>query len=574
MQDEPTRRGPRVARALALAVVLAFAAVLALVLVLLALVNDGATYGASPLDTSSNFPLPSAVSVGLGCLVALAAASLCVCAHLARRRAALSDREFLGIALALTGLVLTAQIALVSCIYAVPGWDAGTILEYARWKASGLDAASYYGGDVNEWVTGYLGLYPNNALLTAVFTVCYLVGDALGTDGLYLACVLGALCVSTGGLLTCLLVARIGGSHAVALVSLALYTGLFSLSPWVGVPYSDTFAALFVAATLFLGARCLDAQGRPLALDGRGVLAWLRAAAPWLALGIVALVGYLIKPTVLITGMAVVAVALVRLLVRREPARRRLARGGAAVVGLVLAAGLVLGIAAPGVRFAMGAGEDPTTALGMSHFLMMGQNDETTGSYLQSDVDFSRSVADPTERAAMERAAAISRVAGRGLAGNADFYARKLLYSFGDGTFLWAGEAGDEFFQAILPARGPLAYGVRSLVYRPAWQGGADLGTFRMTAQIAWCAVLALALAGGVATVAALWRRVPPVHPIVLATMLAVLGLALYLLLFECRARYLFCFGPAMIICAGAGLAFLSRLLTMCPALRPRLARR
>ena len=599
----------------------AFLAVMVLVLVLLVFVNDGATYGADPAETSASFPLPSALSVALGCLVALALACLTLCASLLRRHAVLSDRAFLAVMAGVSGLVLVAQIVLVRSLYGVPGWDAGTILEYARWKASGLDAAAYYGGDVNAWVVGYLDLYPNNALLTWVLTDCYRLGGLIGVDGIYLACLLGALCVNVGGLLSCLLAARVTGSRTVAVAAFALYTLLFSLSPWVSVPYSDAYATLFVAATLCAGARALDAVED--AGSSRG-----RLAVRWLAVGVLAFLGYLIKPTVLLVLMALAVVALVRLVGWPDSLREKLARAGVAAAGLALAAGLVLGIVSPVVRASMGAGGDPAASLGLSHFFMMGQNDETTGSYLQSDVDASRSVADPAERSRAEWAAAFGRIASRGVSGNLDFYARKALYSFGDGTFSWAGEAGDGFLQATLPTWGPLSEGLRSLLYRAAWQGGADRGAFRMLAQIAWCATLALAAAGGAsclrAALASRRRRPdaafdaaghppvsgaraagacsavslaacdsgapcgacsaasthacdsgsrmpsPSVSPVVLVAALAVLGLFLYLLLFECRARYLYCFGPAMTLCAAVGLhAATCRLLTL-PVLRRR----
>lgn len=569
-------RAPAAPRVFAGVAAGSFLAVMVLVIALLVFVNDGATYGADPAETSANFPLPSAASVALGCLVALALACLTACASLLRRRPSFGRREFLAVMVGVSGLVLVIQIVLVRSLYAVPGWDAGTILEYARWQASGLDATTYYGGDVNTWVVDYLDLYPNNALLTGVLTGCYRLGRLIGTDGLYLACVLGALCVGAAGLLGCLLVERVTGSHAVAVVAYALYTLLFSLSPWVSVAYSDTFATLFVAATLYAGAHALEG------LDRSRDVSCPRCGARWLVVGALAFLGYLVKPTVLIVLMALVVVGGVRVVAGRGTARDHLTSAGLAAAGLALAASLVFGVVSPAVRAAMGASGDASASLGMSHFLMMGQNDETTGSYLQADVDFARSVSDPSERASKELAAALERIAGRGVSGNLDFYARKVLYSFGDGTFSWAGEAGDGFFQATLPAWGPLSEALRSLVYRAAWQAGADRGTFRTLAQITWCAVLVLATVGaaGGLRAALLGRRRGPdgkggrpegssVDPIVLAAMLAVVGLFVYLLLFECRARYLYCFGPAMMLCSAVGLKVALRRLLALPALRP-----
>ncbi len=544
----------------------AFFALMALVVMLMACVNDALSYGADPSQTSSSFPLPSALSVLIGSVVAVAASLACAWHGVARRGVPLGRVDFLVTCLALSFLAFAAQVVLVRCVYGVPGWDSGTMLEYARWKASGQDASSFYGGEINEWVTGYLDLYPNNSLLTLVFTGCYLLAGPLGTDGVLLAALLGALCVNAGGALACALVRRVCGSNAVAFASWGLYTLLFSLSPWVSVPYSDTYATLFVAWALYLGAGVTG--GVPVAGD------LPRRGLRWLSLGVVCLVGYLIKPTVVLVLAATVVVAVARGLAGRRDGHAGAGRGmpggarrngrpglpaacATAAAGLLVAAIVVLGILSPLVRAAMGV-DAGGSSLGVTHYLMMGQNDQTTGSYLQSDVDFSRSITDPAQRSAANVAQALRRVAERGLWGNAVFYGEKLLYSFADGTFSWAGEAGDSFFEEVLPQWMPLSHALRSLYYREAWQQGADRSTFCTLAQILWCAVLVLAAAGGWAGVSAA-RRGVRVAPVILVAMASVLVLFVYLLLFECRARYLFCFGPAMALCAGFGMAALAR---------------
>ena len=543
---------PRVARTLAYAACVAFAAFVTLTWVLCALANDFASYGADPAQTSSHFALPTALAAALGLLLALAA---CALAALARVRDARGDRlgfttgETCVVAAALTCVVWAAQLLFVRLVYFEPGWDAGTMLEYARWRVSGLSEPDFFGASGNAWVTNYLSVYPNNAPLTWVFVQLTSLAQSWGTDGTFLCALPGAFSVGLAGFACCMAVRLLFGSFGLSMAALALHAALFALSPWVAVPYSDTYASGFVALALLAGV----------ALAGQRVRKPAARGGLWLALGVAAMLGSLVKPTALLVVPVALVVCAVRALAAREPARRMLATCAFAAGGLVLAAMLAFGAAKPACLSALGVDGSPDTALGITHFLMMGQNDETAGSFSQADVDFSRSITSPQERSAAELRVAWERACDRGLLQTPVFYARKLLSSFADGTFNWGYEGGSSFIAHVKADPGGCTYALRSLYYGPATFPGTSRTAFQTAAQVMWFATLALMAAGGC------WLAVRcrpgaasarmPLHDVLprLVAPCALLALALYLLVFECRARYLYCYGSVIVACAASG---------------------
>ena len=551
----PRVDGPaRVARALAYALCVVFAIFATITWLTCALANDAASYGADPSRTSAHFALPTPLAAFAGALLAIAC---CLAIALARARDASGVRaparpftvaETFVVATSLTCVVWAAQLVFVRLVYFEPGWDAGTMLEYARWRVSGLTEPEFFGEGGNAWVTNYLSVYPNNAPLTLAFVCLYQLAQAWGTDGTFLAALVGAFSVGLAGLACCMVVRLLTGRSGIALFALALHTVLFSLSPWVCVPYSDTYASGAVGLALLAGVVLAGSRvRRPLARGG-----------VWLALGLACLAGSLVKPTVVLVGAACACVCVVRLLAAHEGARRALACCASAAGGLALAAALVLGVAKPAAYAALGVDAHPDAALGVTHFLMMGQNDETAGSFSQTDVDFSRALTDPSERASAELAVAWQRASSRTPAQTLAFYARKLLFSFADGTFNWGYEGGDAFIAHVKPEPGQAAHALRGLYYGPLAQAGSSMAAFQALSQILWFGTLALVAVGAVRTAVRVRPRsrermhLAQALPRLVAPC-ALLALACYLLVFECRARYLYCYGSVIIACAACG---------------------
>ena len=92
---------------------------------------------------------------------------------------------------------------------------------------------------------------------------------------------------------------------------------------------------------------------------------------------------------------------------------------------------------------------DSNQRLGMSHFLMMGNNEEGGGLYVGDDVAYSRSFATPQERKKANIQRTFERMKDMGIAGYLRFLAKKMLTVYNDGTYAWGGEGN--FFMVVFP---------------------------------------------------------------------------------------------------------------------------
>ena len=81
---------------------------------------------------------------------------------------------------------------------------------------------------------------------------------------------------------------------------------------------------------------------------------------------------------------------------------------------------------------------DSSQTFGMSHFLMMGNNEEGGGVYSEDDVIYSKSFATPQERKKANIQRAFERIKDMGTVGYSRFLAKKILTVYNDGTYAWA----------------------------------------------------------------------------------------------------------------------------------------
>jgi len=420
------------------------------------------------------------------------------------------------------GAVFAVLARLADAVRLPPDWDAAAVYYSAYGLAEqGIPEAT----DRTYYQTN-----PNNLLLMMLLSRYLGAAEALGSQDLrQSAAYLNAALLFGGMLLTYAAAAMLGGRRT-ARLSLVPSLALILLSPWLPVFYSDTAGLPFTIAIfclLLLAGRCR--------LAARLLL--------WAAAGAVSAVGYGIKPTVLIVLAAASLVAL--LSVRRASWRKDLTAGllsiaaaGAAFTGThaaVDAWGRASGVLAEGV---------PANqyALPATHFLKVGvqqypgPNGDYYGAYNEEDRSSTLAVADPQERFDAALQTWLDRVADRGPAGYAGFLNAKLRWITGDGSFFSWGEgrmgagdfiADDPFSRAVQDFYGPGHAGFPLL--QNLWQG-------------TWFLVLGLCGAG-------LFLRGPPLNsPGVVTARIALLGLFVFLMLSEGRARFLYLYLPFFLV--------------------------
>lgn len=445
---------------------------------------------------------------GLFLLAAVGVALLMGCAALWLRKGKLrgfweQETTFRRVVVAGGLLLLMAQIVICYGGWFVAGWDllyvAPSVDEIARELP--VSEITYYDA------------YPNNLFLTGLQGLLARCASIVGITGkTYPITVLGScICVAVSVCLSAVAAKHLVHSVWVGYACLVLGGGFVGLSPWVLVPYSDTYGMLCPALALCIYACMRD---RPL---------------KWFWVVGVCLVGTWIKPTSILFLVAVVLVHAVLYLYGQKPLRLRwkglALRAGAAALAAVLALGLKTGVSA-----AAGLTVDPEKALGMAHFAMLGLNRRSEGIWIAEDVIFSEGIPTAKERSRENWSVAAARVKEMGPGGFGELAIRKTLNNYDDGTFTWAREGG--FFETIygkLPALQKF-YGIGSGQGSPAFLG---------IAQTLWLLILAGLALGWL-------HQKPGLGECVLYVTL--LGLSLFLTIFECRGRYLLLYAPYYVI--------------------------
>lgn len=100
----------------------------------------------------------------------------------------------------------------------------------------------------------YMSMYPNQLFLAGIFRRIYFLLSNFGIDFYgyyYVLVIMSVLCVFASVIFTGLIAKKISSSFVATITFLCavLFVGF---SPWIMVPYSDTFGMFFTTITLFL----------------------------------------------------------------------------------------------------------------------------------------------------------------------------------------------------------------------------------------------------------------------------------------------------------------------------------
>lgn len=473
------------------------------------------------------------------------------------------DKAFKRVVLIGTITLIALQFFIIVGARFMAGWDV--------WFITNI-------GDATQ--VEYFSRYPNQLFLYGAFTGIAHFLQALGISNYYL----GLICLSSLSVVACVpmtaYVAKRMAGHAVGYGVFVLSAVMCGLSPWIMVPYSDTFGMFFTVFILWCYV-CLDKQAQnqdeqTSALAGVHVDARIdtridaRTCCRWFLMGLAVVVGYAIKPTVVFVFVAIVVVELIQWLASRgfrdsqdsrdsynshdsrsslssqtSQGSRDLRKTATAIIACAL--GVVLAFALTSLVKNSTYDVDENAAFSATHFLMMGANPVSGGVWSVSDVEFSDAANTPEERSKANLAEFKNRVMAMDLPQANMFLLKKLLTNFADGTFAWEIE-GDFYIQIIGTNEAVLSF------YGISPDASLDNNTFALLFQVLWLFVL-----GGCVLIV-LGRRPLKAETVIAFTLLM---LSAFLMLFEARARYLFLYLPFFIILGTMGWNRLRRLIDL-----------
>ena len=445
------------------------------------------------------------------------AAALCALGLLLGRRAErMPKRPLLAPAMAWLAL-LGVQLVLCFHAYFITGWDVRAVTESAYAIAGGQT-------DIHS---GYLSMYPNNIPLVLCFAaILRVLRLILGNPGLdrcifVLIAVQCALNTATGMLLHRIAVHETQ-SRRFGWYAAVIYMVFVGLSPWLMIPYSDSMALFFPTAVIAVAQAYREER-----------LGW----AAWPLMGLLAAMGFLIKPQAVIAAIAVALVEAVRAMTRggwMKSAKR--------VGCMALAFALLAGPVRQAAVDASPIDVKPEKNIGMLHFVMMGLGEKRNGIYDGDDVELSCSAA-PEERRAVQMREIIRRLSGMSWGGLPEHLKKKTLTNYADGTFAWGCEG--EFFSRWIEDK--------DSVISPLLKSLIDTGSARFpilltVLQSIWLALLLGCVLCGVQLFGG--EREGGTMDVM---MLSIIGLTLFEWIFEARARYLYLYAPVYVLLGAYG---------------------
>ena len=434
---------------------------------------------------------------------------------------------FVSLAVLFYILMYAVNIEICKCIAFYSGWDIGNVIGSVYNLRDGHPLSEDF----------YYRLFPFN-----IFNVYYLYklyGLAekipnypyeLQFFWVQFSCMLFSL----SGLLTTLTVRRITRKAAPTIFSMVLYAALIGISPWKFIPYTDTISFSFAILAVYLY------------ILSREVRTWLRYVL-WGVICITCFLGAQIKATIYVPIIAITIMQLISSL-SIKGAKEKIKHTAAVLVILMACFGLST-LYKYHVFKVVGYDTSQDLKLNWSHLVRLGSNEYSTGGFSSEHyLIFYEYLDRPAEeRHAEERRQIAERFKERGLVGNLYFYLRKNVMNFNDGTFCWylEGNFHTEEYRSLTDNR------LKPLLRDFFWYEGSHYRYFLTYSQLIWLFTLLLLPLGALLPFT---PRAKESYGSVGTVVLAVLGITLFVMLFEGRARYLLNLSPIYVLAASLSL--------------------
>ena len=359
----------------------------------------------------------------------------------------LDDKKYKTILLIAALIVFILQIIILMNTYFYTDWDVKAI----------RDAV------LNNNIKGnyYLTKYPNTLLYLSIIKFYYnipLVGKYY-----FPLLMFNALLVNLSGIVAALVIRKYT-NNTYSIIGYIIMSLLVSLSPWINIPYSDTFVILIPITIIYLYTK-----------DDK-------KTKDYFLIGFLSILGYYIKPTAFIILIGIVILSIIDLLKKKYKMNLK-------IVSMVLIAMIISFVACKTAIKLTGFTPSKTTEpFTMIHYLKMGQNNESFGQYNEDDVEESDIKGKKND---IEKT--ITRIKERKFWGQFKFIKIKTMLNYNDGTFAW-GREGAVFYYKVLAKDTKVSKIFKNYFYKDYKYNY----IFKIITQLIWILVLILSLFAGI----------------------------------------------------------------------------
>ena len=438
-------------------------------------------------------------------------------------------------------LILVAALVLIYWfLYYVNVYIARCIVFQQGWDVSCVVGAVYRLSDnENLGRDAYFELYPNNIPITYVLYKIYSkVSDSYiyFKEFYWIQIVCGM--ISVAGFMLSSLVAKITNKILPTFVATGIYCVLMAFLPQKIVPYTDMFSLCFPITILCFYAFYVLSKSK-------------YKYVYLLPIVLFSVLGGLIKTTVFVVFIAIVITELVRGIVSAKSRKYDLMA--------LLASIILVGVLTVSLNFffskSMGFIPDKSQAVSWQHYFYMGMMDETDGAFNAKSLDIIDEYTDisVSQRHVAEIEAGLDIVKNRSFSENVMHYVKKMVMTFNDGTFTWFGEGAAHFaeYPSISGSR------FKEFLQNLFWYGGEHYIVFTTVCQYIWFFILIGLVPFGMQIFSIAKGGTDDKKWIYMSLVMSLVGIFLFIALFEARARYLINFIPVFITCSILGFDYI-----------------
>lgn len=413
-------------------------------------------------------------------------------------------------------LLFGVQIFIFVNIHFQTGWD----LEHIFNAVNSYSEIGVFNDKTYFMKYPYFSVYPNNLFLSTIFAVIGRIVVHFTHHRVYQVLVLlDIILVDLAGIVMVKTIENLTDKKLLKILGAIIFIVFIGLSPWFLVPYSDTYSILLPVSVLY----CYTKKDKK----------WYH----YLLIGFCSYLGYLIKPTSIIILIAIMIVESYKTIFKIKDKKqiKSVARNGITIVlGIVMVMLLKVGVESI-TRYE----SDKEYTISLYHYLMMGINQDSTGAFSHEDVINSLSIRNYDERVEYNKATFLERLKSLSFEDFCKFYTKKVLVNYNDGTFAWGREGG--FYSIVNQRDNRWSYILKNFYYNE----GSLFYLFSGIMQLIWIFIIIFIVIG------AILKKFDDKNSVIF---LALIGLTIFTLLFEARARYLYLYATYYIILAIIGI--------------------
>jgi len=371
----------------------------------------------------------------------------------------------------------------------------------------------------------YISRYPNNLLLAyllkAIRSIPNIFNSAIN-DFWLIASLFNIIIINITLYYTFIVSEKLFNNIKIAFVCFILSILLFGLFPWIIVPYSDTIAMPFTIIPLLIYLKINKSEN----LTRQSILYSI-------LLGIILFFGYLIKPSVLILLIAFILIQVLFHINNKKDIIKNIIRITFTIIIIIILSFIWQYFSYSQKTFPL----NKESAMSFTHYVMMGMNDSESsnglyGGWNSHDVRLSTMQENRNIRQKVNIEEIKTRLKNFGILGYIEFLINKAKWVTSDGRFFWGNEGNFANFDLN-----------KSNIFKEIiYKNGKYYGYYHFYAQGIWIIILYFIIY--CTNIKNIKNKSIKIIEGITLIKLVIIGILLFILLFEGRSRYFILYLP------------------------------